>query len=279
MAEPLIQFREVHKSFGSQKVLDGVDLEVFPGEVTVVIGKSGVGKSVLLKHIIGLLTPDQGRVLIGGDDIWEMNRAQRQEVLWKFSYLFQGTALFDSMTVLENISLPLTEKRLLDEKKALRKAHEVMELVDLKEIDGKYPSQLSGGMQKRVALARALVTDPEVLLFDEPTTGLDPVRQMSVINLIADQHRKLGFTGVLVSHAIPEILYISQRVAFLNEGKIIYQGSPAKLVSDPHPEIQDFFTGIDKQCADPVWRDRPRVSHGIASEVADTLSSLDQQGS
>jgi phospholipid/cholesterol/gamma-HCH transport system ATP-binding protein len=276
MAEPLIQFQEVYKGFGAQQVLDGVDLEVYPGEITVVIGKSGVGKSVLLKHIIGLLSPDAGKVVISGRNIWGIGRQERQELLWKFSYLFQGTALFDSMTVLENISLPLTEKRMMDEKKALKKAHEVMQLLDLKDIDAKYPSQLSGGMQKRVALARALVTDPEVLLFDEPTTGLDPVRQMSVINLIADQHRKLGFTGVLVSHAIPEILYISQRVAFLNEGKIIYQGSPAKLVQDSHPDIQDFFTGIDKQCADPVWRDRPRVTHGIASEVAETLSSLEQ---
>ncbi len=257
MPEPLIQFRDVHKAFGRTKVLDGVNLTVYPGEITVVIGKSGVGKSVLLKHIIGLLPPDSGQVLIKGSNLWAVRRKERKRLIGSFGYLFQGTALFDSLTVLENVSLPLVEKTDLSAAAVAAKAHEVMRLLDLPEVDDKYPSQLSGGMQKRVALARALVTDPEVLLFDEPTTGLDPVRKMGVINMIADHHKKFGFTGVLVSHAIPDILYICQRVAFLDHGRIIYEGDPAGLVKNKNRDIQDFFTGVDQQCADPIWRERP----------------------
>lgn len=262
MTEPLIEFVDVYKAFGDTKVLDGMNLTIYPQEITVVIGKSGVGKSVLLKHIIGLLEPDSGQVLIRGRDMWAVKARERKQLTSRFGYLFQGTALFDSLTVIENVSLPLTEKTKMDEESIYHQAQKVMKLLDLKGVDDKYPSQLSGGMQKRVALARALVTDPEVLLFDEPTTGLDPVRKMSVINMVADHHKKFGFTGILVSHAIPDILYISQRVAFLHQGKIIYQGDPAGLVSSPLPEIQSFFTGMDQQCADPIWRQIPSAGGG-----------------
>ncbi len=259
MPEPLIRFKDVHKSFGSTHVLRGVDLDIYPGEITVVIGKSGEGKSVLLKHIIGLMRPDRGEIRIQGYDLWKIDAEERKAILRKFSYLFQGAALFDSMTVYENVSLPLVERTRMKEDEIRRKVHEVMKLLDLHDVDHKYPSQLSGGMQKRVALARALVTDPETLLFDEPTTGLDPVRKIAVINMISDYHEKLGFTAVLVSHAIPDILYISQRVAFLNQGKIIFQGSPLELVHNDDPNIQEFFAGVDHQCADPVWRERARA--------------------
>jgi len=275
MTEPLIHLKDLTKGFGGPPVLKSLNLEVFEGEITVVIGKSGEGKSVLLKHIVGLLMPDDGQVLIKGKDIWSLGRVERMELLSKFSYLFQGTALFDSMTVLENVSLPLIEKRIMRPKPALEQAHKVMRLLDLPEVDHKYPSQLSGGMQKRVALARALVTQPQVLLFDEPTTGLDPVRKMAVLNMVADYHHKLGFTGVLVSHAIPEILYICQRVAFLSGGKIVFQGGPADLVKVSDPEIQAFFAGVDQQCADPVWRERspvqdPQVREALAHTLAQT---------
>lgn len=259
MSEPLIRFKDVHKSFGATKVLRGVNLDIYPGEITVVIGKSGEGKSVLLKHIIGLMRPDRGEIRIQGYDLWKIDAEERKAILRKFSYLFQGAALFDSMTVYQNVSLPLVERTRMKEEEIKRKVHQVMELLDLHDVDHKYPSQLSGGMQKRVALARALVTDPETLLFDEPTTGLDPVRKIAVINMISDYHEKLGFTAVLVSHAIPDILYISQRVAFLNQGKIIFQGSPLELVHRDDPDIQEFFAGVDHQRADPVWRERTRV--------------------
>ena len=260
MAQPLIQFKNVYKSFGQTKVLRGVNLDIFPGQIMVIIGKSGEGKSVLLKHIIGLMVPDEGEILIEGKNIWDIPRKERKAFLRKFGYLFQGTALFDSMTVFENISLPLTERTKLPAKEIEARVAKVTKLLDLHGIFDRYPSQLSGGMQKRVALARALVTDPETLLFDEPTTGLDPIRKQSVIQMVADYHQKLGFTGVLVSHAIPDILYIAQRVAFLDEGRVIFQGSPAELVKLDNPSVQEFFVGIDNQCADPVWRERPNLN-------------------
>lgn len=253
MSEPLIEFREVYKTFGDTKVLRGVNLKIHPGEITVIIGKSGEGKSVLLKHIIGLIKPDSGRVLIEGKDIWAIPRKERKDLLKTFSYLFQGTALFDSITVYENISMPLTEKTRLNQTQVIEKVHRVMDLLDLHDVDKKYPSQLSGGMQKRVALARALVTSPHTLLFDEPTTGLDPIRKTQVLNMVADYHEKLGFTGVLVSHAIPDILYIAQRVAFLQEGKIIFQGSPTELLDLQNDEVQQFFEGVKNQCEHPIW--------------------------
>ena len=260
MTQPLIQFKNVYKSFGETQVLRGIDLEIFPGQIMVIIGKSGEGKSVLLKHIIGLMVPDEGEVLIEGKNLWKIPTRERKAFLRKFGYLFQGTALFDSMTVFENISLPLTENTKLPAGEIAEKVDKVTKLLDLHGINEKYPSQLSGGMQKRVALARALVTDPETLLFDEPTTGLDPIRKRSVIQMISDYHQKLGFTGVMVSHAIPDILYIAQRVAFLDKGRISFQGSPADLVQLDNPSVQEFFVGVDNQCADPVWRDRPTLN-------------------
>ncbi len=256
MASPLIQFREVYKSFGATHVLRGIDLDIYPGEITVIIGKSGEGKSVLLKHVIGLLRPDSGQIMVEGRDLWRTGKKERKAILRKFGYLFQGTALFDSMTVYENVSLPLVERERLPEAEVRRRVQKVMELLDLHEVDAKYPSQLSGGMQKRVALARALVTGPEILLFDEPTTGQDPIRQAAVIKMIAAHHNQLGFTGVLVSHAIPDILYICQRVAFLDEGRIIYQGSPAGVAKAEHPVIREFFAGVGRHCLDPLWQGR-----------------------
>lgn len=251
MAEPLIHLKAIHKSFGSTAVLTGVDLEVYPGQITVVVGKSGEGKSVLLKHIIGLMKPDQGQVLFQGSDLWEMSSTERREALEKIGYLFQQGALFDSMTVFENVALPLSEKGRLEDREITAQVRRVLEMMDLKDIDDKYPSQLSGGMQKRVALARALVTNPEVLLFDEPTTGLDPIRKIGVLRMIANYHDKLGFTGVLVSHAIPEILWVSQRVAFLSQGRIIFQGTPRQVLSSRDPVIQEFFEGVDSSCLAP----------------------------
>jgi phospholipid/cholesterol/gamma-HCH transport system ATP-binding protein len=245
MPEPIIQLRDVYRHFGTQKVLDGVSLDIYPGEVTVILGKSGVGKSVMLKHIIGLMEPDSGQIMINGKDIWKVRKKERRQLLSKLGYLFQGTALFDSATVYENITLPLSERGGVPVKKIRSKFDYVMELMDLGDIEKKYPAQLSGGMRKRVALARSLITDPEVLLFDEPTTGLDPVRKMGVLRMVSDYHYKLGFTGVLVSHAIPDMLYISQKVAFLDRGKIIFYGEPEELLHSSNPVVREFFVGVD----------------------------------
>ncbi|MBN1624974.1 MAG: ATP-binding cassette domain-containing protein, partial [Deltaproteobacteria bacterium] len=180
MKQALIQFINVTKGFGEQFVLKDANLSIYKGEITTIIGKSGVGKTVLLKHIIGLVEPDSGQILFQGRPFSKMSNAEKKELKRKFSYMFQGTALFDSMTVSENIALPLKEKNHLSDTVIHRMVMGKMEQLDLREIGDKYPSQLSGGMKKRVALARALVTEPEIILFDEPTTGLDPIRKNAV---------------------------------------------------------------------------------------------------
>ena len=244
--EPLIQFDNVYKRFGANQVLNGVNLSIYQGEITTIIGMSGMGKSVLLKHIIGLLKPDSGKILYQGHPLYEMKKADIDQLKAKFSYVFQDTALFDSMSVYENIALPLKEATTALPKDAIRtRVQEKMKLFDLEGIDHKYPSQLSGGMKKRVALARALVTEPEIVLFDEPTTGLDPIRKGAVHSMISDYQRRLGFTGVVISHDIPDIFYISQRVAMLDEGKIRFEGSPEDIQQASDEIVQQFIQGLE----------------------------------
>jgi phospholipid/cholesterol/gamma-HCH transport system ATP-binding protein len=206
-----------------------------------------VGKSVLLKHIIGLMEPDAGDVLFQGRPLSQMNKSERRALKQKVSYMFQGTALFDSMTVFENIALPLKERTALPDAEIQNRVRDRMQQLDIEQIDDKYPSQLSGGMKKRVALARALVTAPEIILFDEPTTGLDPIRKSAVHHLISDFQKKLGFTGVVVSHEIPDIFYISQRIAMLNDGRIYFQGTPEEIQQSPDPIIQEFIRGLESR--------------------------------
>ncbi len=244
MREPLIQFKNVYKSFGENHVLNGTDLSIYKGEITTIIGKSGGGKSVLLKHIIGLIEQDSGTILFESHPVSEMKKAERKILKRKCSYMFQGTALFDSLTVYENIALPLKETTSLSDSEISRRVRDKMEQLDLHEIDEKYPSQLSGGMKKRVALARALVTDPEIVLFDEPTTGLDPIRKKAVHEMISDYQQKFGFTGVVVSHDIPDIFHISQRVAMLDEGRILFEGSPVQLAQVSDPAVKEFIQGL-----------------------------------
>ena len=245
MNQPLIQLDNVYKRFGSNQVLKGANLSIYQGEITTVIGKSGMGKSVLLKHIIGLLKPDSGRILFQGHPLYEMKRADIDKLKAKFSYVFQDTALFDSMSVYENIALPLKEATSLPKGEIRTRVRDKMELFDLEGIDNNYPSQLSGGMKKRVALARALVTEPEIVLFDEPTTGLDPIRKSAVHSMISDYQRRLGFTGVVISHDIPDIFYISQRVAMLDEGKIRFEGSPNEIQNASDEVVQQFIQGLE----------------------------------
>jgi phospholipid/cholesterol/gamma-HCH transport system ATP-binding protein len=244
--QPLIQFDNVYKSFGANQVLNGVNLSIYQGEITTIIGMSGMGKSVLLKHIIGLLKPDSGRILYQGHPLYEMRRADIDKLKAKFSYVFQDTALFDSMSVYENIALPLKEATTSLPKGEIRtRVQQKMKLFDLEGIDNKYPSQLSGGMKKRVALARALVTEPEIVLFDEPTTGLDPIRKSAVHSMISDYQRRLGFTGVVISHDIPDIFYISQRVAMLEGGKIRFEGTPEEIQQAADQIVQQFIQGLE----------------------------------
>ena len=220
-----------------------MNLSIFKGEITTVIGKSGVGKSVLLKHIIGLVEQDSGDILYMGKPLNEMDKEEKRSFKKKLSYMFQGTALFDSMTVHENIALPLREKTKLPKTEIKGQVQAMMEQLDLKKIDEKYPSQLSGGMKKRVALARALITNPDIVLFDEPTTGLDPIRKNDVHRMISDYQKHFGFTGVVVSHEIPDVFYISQRIAMLNNGKIIFEGKPEEFQRSSDPLITQFING------------------------------------
>ena len=245
MKTPLIQFENVHKKFGNNPVLTGVNLNIYKNEICTIIGKSGGGKSVLLKHIIGLLEPDSGRILFEGKPLSKMRKAEKTAIKQKSSYMFQGTALFDSITVFDNVALPLKERTAMRESQIRKRVVSTLSQLDLAMIENNYPSQLSGGMKKRVALARALVTDPEIVLFDEPTTGLDPIRKNAVHSMIADYQKRFGFTGVVVSHEIPDIFYISQRIAMLDNGQILFEGSPEDIQTTSNPSVMEFIRGLE----------------------------------
>jgi len=246
MNKPIIRFYSVFKKFGPNQVLNGVSLRIFQGEVTTIIGKSGVGKSVLLKHIIGLLQPDAGEILLYGEPLSRMKPSQINRLRARFSYVFQDAALFDSMTVYNNIALPLREGTAMAKSDIREKVQQKMQQFELQAVGDKYPAQLSGGMKRRVALARALVTDPEVVLLDEPTAGLDPVRRNAVYAMIVDFQKKFGFTAVMISHEVPDIFYFSQRIAMLDEGKIRFEGSPEELQKCSDSAVQLFIQGLEK---------------------------------
>ncbi len=244
MEIPLVEFRNVTKRFGRQTVLDGVDLKIFENQITTIIGKSGTGKSVLLKHIIGLLKPDEGTIFFRGKPVNEMKKKEWDGYRAKISYLFQNNALFDSMTVFENIALPLKQTTSLAVGQIGQKVRTRIEQTELAEVADKYPSELSGGMQKRVALARALVSDPEIVLFDEPTTGQDPIRKNAILSMIARYRKKFAFTAVLISHDIPDVMFISDRILLLWEGKVGFEGTYDELTKIGHPLIQEFLRSL-----------------------------------
>ena len=245
MTQPLIELKNIHKQFDGQEVLKGVDLSIYRGETLAIIGKSGTGKSVLLKHIIGLLDPDRGAIHIQGEPAEEMAIEQRRAFLRKLSYMFQDNALFDFYTIYENIALPLKEDPGFPAGQIAGKVGRRIKQLGLSGSENKFPAQISGGMRKRVALARALVTDPEVVLFDEPTTGLDPVRKKNVYSMIRQYQEKFGFTSVIVSHDIPQIFYISQRIAMLDEGRIRFAGPREDVLQSHNTILNAFISGIE----------------------------------
>lgn len=244
MKTPLVEFRNVTKSFGENTVLDEANLQIYENEITTIIGKSGTGKSVLLKHIIGLLAPDEGNIFFKGEPINEMSRKEWDRCRMQISYMFQNNALFDSMTVFENIALPLSQTTGLKKNEIDKRVMSRIEQMELSDVVHKYPSELSGGMQKRVALARALITNPAIVLFDEPTTGQDPVRKNVILGMIARYRKQFGFTAVLISHDIPDIFYISDRILILWEGKLDFQGTFKELAKIDHPMMREFKNSI-----------------------------------
>jgi phospholipid/cholesterol/gamma-HCH transport system ATP-binding protein len=244
--QPLVQFKNVFKRFGANQVLKGVNLSIFNGEITTIIGMSGIGKTVLLKHIIGLLEPDSGEIWLDGRPLSIMKKSEKIRLWKKFSYMFQDGALFDSMTVYKNIAFPLEQGAKVPRAEIRKRVNEKIQLLDLSGTEDKYPSQLSGGMKRRVAMARALVTDPEVVLFDEPTAGLDPIRKNAIHSMIADYQSKFRFTAVLISHEIPDIFFFSQRIAMLDDGKIRFEGTPEEIRQSDDPVVRQFIKGIEK---------------------------------
>jgi len=238
----MIEIKNLHKSFGRNKVLQGVNLEIHPGETIVIIGRSGCGKSVLLKHIVGLMMPDEGYVKLDNKIVNDLNQAQLYELRKKFGFLFQGAALFDSMTVGENVALPLVESNKIYSKDEISKiVAEKLDLVGLKESLSIKPAELSGGMKKRVGLARALVTNPEYILYDEPTTGLDPIMSDSIDKLIKELSEKIKVTSIVVTHDMYSVKNVAAKVAMMHEGKIHFYGTPDELLKSKDGIIVDFI--------------------------------------
>ncbi|MBF0343827.1 MAG: ABC transporter ATP-binding protein [Nitrospirae bacterium] len=248
----MIIISDVCKVFEGQEVLKGVNLTIHDGELIAIIGKSGGGKSVLLKNIIGLQTPDSGSISYDGTDITKVNLTQLNKVRERFGVLFQSGALFDSLTVYQNIAFPLRERYGLPEGEIRERVSAALAEVDLNGVDNKYPSELSGGMRKRAALARALVTSPQIVFFDEPTTGLDPVLKNSIHMLIKQCHSKIGFTGIIISHEIPEIFYVADRVAMLHAGVIVQDGKPSDFINSDNPAVREFVHSGMKECTQPT---------------------------
>jgi phospholipid/cholesterol/gamma-HCH transport system ATP-binding protein len=239
----MIRVENLHKAFNGLEVLRGVSLGIEKGEILALIGMSGFGKSVLLKHIAGLMKPDRGRVLVDGEDLCCLKGKELERLRSRFGFLFQGGALFDSLTVFENVAFPLREKTKLKEKEIQERVLSTLDQVGLAGSEEKYPAELSGGMIKRAALARALVRDPEIMLFDEPTTGLDPIIAHTILTLIDSCHKTLKFTGIIVTHQIPRIFGIVQKVAMLHDGAILVTGSPEEILSSDKPVVKQFISG------------------------------------
>lgn len=257
----IIELKEVHKSFGSQKVLNGVNLNVNKGETLSVIGNSGCGKSVLIKHLIGLLQPDSGTIIVEGQDINKISDNELTEVRKKFAMVFQGAALFDSLNVYENVSFGLRRiKKDMSEDRIKQKVAEVLDMVGMPNVEKKMPSELSGGMKKRVGLARAIAMDPEILLYDEPTTGLDPVMSRIIDDLIVKMQNLLNITSIVITHDMTSVFRMADRVAMLYDGKIIEGGDPEHLYKIEEPHLKFFFMSSIAKKGEDIETIRPKDS-------------------
>ncbi len=246
MSSPAIEARGLRKEFNGRAVLDGLDLKVERGETLVIIGRSGCGKSVLLKHMIGLVRPDGGQMLVDGTDITGLSTRELNKTRLRFGMLFQAAALFDSLTVGENVGFSLTEHTKMKRAEIDARVAEALEVVGLKGIEGRWPAELSGGMKKRVALARAICMRPEILLYDEPTTGLDPITADAINDLIVDLHDKFKVTGVAVTHDMASAYKIGTRIAMMYQGRIIATARPEEIRDSKDPVVRQFITGSSK---------------------------------
>ena len=240
----MIEVRDLKRSFGQNTILDGVNFRIEKGEAVVIIGRSGGGKSVLLKHLIGLLKPDSGQVLIADEDISNLNERELIRVRHRFGMLFQGAALFDSMTVAENVGFAFRRDRSLTPGEVTRKVAEALEVVDLPGTEAKKPAELSGGMKKRVGLARAIVYQPEIVLYDEPTTGLDPIVSDSIDHLIIRVRERCKVTSVVVTHDMRSARRVGQRILMLQNKKIYASGTPDEIFSSSDPIVKQFINGV-----------------------------------
>jgi len=238
----IIKIENLSKGFGEKIILDDISLNVNQGENLVVFGQSGTGKSVLLKCIIGLMKPDAGRIIIKEEDITQLNAKQLNELRKSTGFLFQGAALYDSMTVRENLEFPLKRHSEISDEDAYEKVLNTLELVSLKDAVDKMPSELSGGMKKRIGLARSIITDPEIMFYDEPTTGLDPISSKEISELILDLQRKLKMTSIVVTHDLNCAHIISDRTIFLKDGKIAYEGKIEELSRSEDKFLKNFFS-------------------------------------
>lgn len=243
-AAPMIEFVGVHKSFGDRKILDGVDLQVWTGETMVIMGRSGTGKSVTMKVLIGLLRPDQGRVLLKGRDVTDLPESRYAVVRRLFGVLFQSGALINWMTVGENVALPLREHTTLPEPEIRAKVDTMLKLFELSHARELLPSEISGGMKKRAGLARGLILDPEVILYDEPTSGLDPVMTSQIDELVRRVQRELNVTSVFVTHDMGSAYNVADRISMLYNGRIIYTGTPDDVRSTDDPIVKQFVNGL-----------------------------------
>mgnify|MGYP001559809416 FL=1 len=243
MSQTIIEFKDVRKSFNGLLVHDGINLSIQKGEIMSLLGGSGSGKSVLLKELIGLIMPDSGDIFVLGKQVTQMNENALMPLREHVGMLFQGAALFDSLTVFENIAYPLREHLRLTEKDIRERVAEKLKLVGLSGIESKTPDELSGGMKKRVGLARAIATEPDIIMYDEPTTGLDPINAQRINELIVELQRKLGVTTVVVTHDLHCVKTVSNRIAMLHEGKIVTVGTWNELIASPLQVVKDFVGG------------------------------------
>jgi phospholipid/cholesterol/gamma-HCH transport system ATP-binding protein len=250
--EPFVEFVDVYKAYGAKQVLRGASLKVYRGEVLVILGGSGTGKSVTLRHMLGLEAPDAGRIIVEEEDITDLPEEELYRVRKKFGMLFQGGALFDSMTVFENIAFPLREHTEMSDAEIQRAVHEKLELVNLPNTESLMPVDLSGGMRKRVGLARSIVLDPKMILYDEPTTGLDPITAQKINELIIDLQSKLNVTSVVVTHDIQSAFSVGDRIAFLNGGVFEWMGTMEAARDAQHPVLREFFRSSAVVAAQPT---------------------------